>query len=196
MRAPRARPKPTPERVYRETLTTADPRALLAVRLGGQCGLRRGEIARIHSSHVEDDLSGYSLRVTGKGGHERIVPLPDDLAEEIIEAQGYTFPSPRGGHLPPRRDRSRLAFVLAHALDLPDMLPMLRGIFPKGVRFMAIDTTGSACRASGAATVAYAGTHDLRAVQELLGHSRPETTAGYVAVPDSAIRTAMLSAAA
>ena len=30
--------------------------------------------------------------------------------------------------------------TLTHALDLPDMFPMLRGIFPKGVRFMTIDT--------------------------------------------------------
>lgn len=46
-----------------------------------------------------------------------------------------------------------------------------------------------------AATVAYRGTRDLRAVQELLGHSRPETTAGYVAIEDEAIRAAMLEAA-
>ena len=47
-----------------------------------------------------------------------------------------------------------------------------------------------------AATAAYAGTRDLRAVQELLGHSRPETTAGYVLVPGGAVRAAMMAAAA
>ena len=46
-------------------------------------------------------------------------------------------------HLPPGGNRARLALVLTHLLDLPDMLPMLSGIFPKGVRFMTIDTTGS-----------------------------------------------------
>jgi integrase/recombinase XerD len=47
-----------------------------------------------------------------------------------------------------------------------------------------------------AATTAYAGTHDLRAVQEMLGHSKPETTAQYTAIPDSSIRAAVAAAAA
>ncbi len=36
----------------------------------------------------------------------------------------------------------------------------------------------------------------LCAVQELLGHLRPETTAGYVRTPDEAIRAAVEAAAA
>ena len=41
------------------------------------------------------------------------------------------------------------------------------------------------------ATTAYGVERDLRAVQELLGHSKPETTARYVAVPEGALRTAV-----
>lgn len=45
------------------------------------------------------------------------------------------------------------------------------------------------------ATVSYAGTRDLLAVQELLGHSRPETTRGYVQLPQDALRAAVAAAA-
>ena len=43
------------------------------------------------------------------------------------------------------------------------------------------------------ATQAYNGTHDLRAVQQLLGHSRPETTARYTLTDDDALTAAVLA---
>lgn len=44
------------------------------------------------------------------------------------------------------------------------------------------------------ATRAYAGTRDLLAVSELLGHSRPETTQRYVLLPDDALVAAVEAA--
>ena len=41
------------------------------------------------------------------------------------------------------------------------------------------------------ATAAYAVERDLRAVQDLLGHAKPETTAIYAAVPEGALRSAV-----
>jgi integrase/recombinase XerC len=41
------------------------------------------------------------------------------------------------------------------------------------------------------ATAAYGVERDLRAVQELLGHAKPETTARYAAVPDGALAAAV-----
>ena len=61
------------------------------LRLGAECGLRRGEIARVHSDDVMDDLLGRSLVVRGKGDKQRIVPLPDDLADEINSRYLTTF---------------------------------------------------------------------------------------------------------
>lgn len=45
------------------------------------------------------------------------------------------------------------------------------------------------------ATRAYAQQRDLLAVQTLLGHSKPETTARYTAAPDGALRAAVMGAA-
>lgn len=172
VRVPRGRPKPTPDVLYRAALSGADARTGLAIRLAGQCGLRRGELVRVRGVDVEDDLSGYSLRVVGKGGHVRMVPLPEDLAERLLcLGEEWAFPSPRGGHLTPQH----LAKIVTRALGGSVSTHSLR---------------------HRAASAAYAGTRDLRAVQELLGHSRPETTAGYVRVPDDAVRAAMKAAAA
>lgn len=172
VRIPRGRPKPTPEASYRLALASADPRAHLAIRLAAQCGLRRAEVARARRDDVVDDLLGRSLRVIGKGGHIRVVPLPTDLAA-VIDGMppGWLFPSRTGEHLTPHYIAK---LVTAH--------------LPAGV---GMHSLRHRC-----ATTAYAATHDLRAVQELLGHSRPETTAGYVATPDDAIRAAVDAAAA
>lgn len=172
VRVPRGRPRPTPELAYREALARADERVQLAIRLAGQCGLRRSEIARTHTDDVEHDLLGWTLRVAGKGGHVRMVPLPDDLGDQLAaRPSGWLFPSSHGGHL-----------TAAHLGKL------VAAVLPG-------DLTTHTLR-HRAATMAYASTHDLRAVQEFLGHSKPETTAIYTLVPDAAVRAAMNGAAA
>ncbi|HET6299160.1 MAG TPA: site-specific integrase, partial [Kribbella sp.] len=57
-------------------------------------------------------------------------------------------------------------------------------------RLLLGDWTGHSLR-HRFASAAYAVDRDLRAVQELLGHSKPETTARYVATPDGALRAAV-----
>lgn len=172
VRVPRGKPRPAPEAAYRAALRAPDDRARLALHLAGRCGLRRGEIARARVEDVQEDLTGHSLRVVGKGGHVRVVPLPADLTLMILErGSGWLFPSPRGGHLTPHH-----------------VAKIARVYLPVGV---PLHTLRHRC-----ASTAYAATRDLRAVQELLGHSRPETTAGYVQVPDDAVRAAMEAAAA
>lgn len=172
IRVPRAKPRPAPEAAYRAALDVADPRVRRAILLAAQCGLRRGEIARAHTEHVEADLMGYSLRVVGKGGHVRMVPLPEDLAEEILALEpGWVFPSQRGGHVTPHHLGKLVSRCLPGSLTTHTLRHR-------------------------AATVAYAATHDLRAVQEFLGHAKPETTAIYTQVPDEAVRAAMNGAAA
>lgn len=171
VRVPRGQPRPVPDEVYRHAVRMADERTRLAVRLAGECGLRRAEVARARAEDVEPDLIGWQLRVTGKGGHVRMVPLPDDLAREIMRHDpGWLFPSTHGGHLTPAHLGKTVSALLtkAHAMH--------------GLRHRA-------------GTKAYAGTRDIRAVQEFLGHAKPETTAIYTQIERSAIRAAMEAAA-
>lgn len=173
VKLPRRVPRPTPDRIYRDALATADDRARLMVELAGVCGLRRGEIAGLRRDHVQADLIGHSLVFPGKGGHERRVPLPDFLAAELLgRPPGWIFPSPaRSGPL-----------TAAHVGKIVSRL------LPDG---WTCHTLRHRC-----ATVAYQATRDLRAVQELLGHSKPETTALYTQVPQDAIRAAIAATAA
>lgn len=169
---PRPKPRPAPDDAVAWALMWADERAALAIRLAAHCGLRRTEIAQVKTVDVEADLLGHSLRVVGKGGHVRMVPLPDDLARAILRAPaGWLFPSPKGGHLTPHH----LGKIISRHL-------------PEGY------TTHNLRHSAG--TKAYQGTKDLRAVQEFLGHSKPETTAIYTQVSNEDVRAAMMAAAA
>jgi integrase/recombinase XerC len=173
VKVPRAVPHPTPETDYRWALRVADKPIRLAVLLAGAYGLRRGEVARTRREDVVQDVTGgWSLIVQGKGGHERAVPLLDETARLILaRPEGWLFPSPRrpGQHLTPAHLGKLVAAELPHGYTMHSLRHRC-------------------------GTVAYQATGDLRAVQELLGHAKPETTAIYTAVPGSAIRAAVVAA--
>lgn len=164
-------PNPAPEAVIKRGLLTADQRDRLMLELAAHLGLRRGEISRVHTDDVIEDLVGWSLRVHGKGGKIRVVPLPDALADRLrSRPAGWVFPSPQGGHL----TEGHVGVLMARALPGDWTAHPLRHRF---------------------ATVAYSGTRDLLAVQ-LLGHANVETTRGYVQLPQDALRAAVAAAAA
>ncbi len=158
-------PRPVPDEDYRFALQVADERDRLMVRLAGGLGLRRGEVARVHTDDVFQDLVGWSLVVHGKGDKLRTLPIPADLAREIRRRpSGYVFPGQMEGHLSPAYVGKRVRRLL----PAPYSMHKLRHRF------------GSA---------AYAISGDLAAVQDLLGHSSPVTTRRYVLVPDAAKRS-------
>lgn len=162
-------------------LEAADLRETLMLRLAGEVGLRRAEVARVHTRDLVDGLSGAQLIVHGKGNKKRTVPLSQGLGDLIrLGAEGHTpgasptgwlFPDGFGGHLSPT-----YVGILVSRL-LPDGLTM------HTLRHRA-------------ATRAYRGTRNIRAVQQLLGHSSLATTARYTQVDDDEVRAAMMAAAA
>ena len=165
VKKPHAHPRPCPDKYITAAMEKATAAEKLMIRFGAECGLRRGEIARVHSDDVVADSAGHSLIVRGKGDKQRIVPLPDDLAGIIMDARGYLFPGRFGGHV----EESYIGDHISRLLPDGYAAHTLRHRF---------------------ATTAYAATHDLFVVAELLGHESVETTEHYVAMPDGRLREA------
>lgn len=167
VRVPAGRPRPAPDEALRVALGLAPERERLMLMLAAYGGLRCAEIARVHTR----DITGGSLRVTGKGGKVRDVPLHPLLAA-VLETvvPGWVFPGQANGHLSPQR--------------VSDLLSSLLGP----------GWTGHTLR-HRFASLAYAVNTDIRAVQDLLGHSKPETTARYTAVPDGNLLAAVMGVA-
>lgn len=155
---PRAVPKPTTSAVLQAALAKCRRRADVAmILLATLAGLRRAEIAQLHTHDIRDG----ALRVIGKGGHERMVPLHPDLADILDGFEtGFLFPSDKNptGHMLPSSIGQRLGDILGPGWSGHS----LRHRF---------------------ATTAFEGTLDILAVQQLLGHQNVNTTMGYTMVP-------------
>ncbi|WGX98072.1 tyrosine-type recombinase/integrase [Nocardioides sp. L-11A] len=188
VRVPRGLPRPANDATVREALAGADERIRLMLLLGAHAGLRVSEIAGL----VWSNVTTTRLIVTGKGGHTRLVPIAagSTLSTALAAARRrqergeharwsesdasydvgtWVFPSSQGGHL-----------------TGPHVGKLMRGALPG-------DVTAHQLR-HRFATRAYGATRDLRAVQELLGHAMPETTARYAAVADGALLAAVVGA--
>lgn len=164
-------PRPVTDEAYRYALARADERVRLMIRLAAEVGLRRAEVATVHSRNLVQDLDGWSLRVLGKGGRERVMPLPAALASNLRSLPvGWAFPGDDHGHLSPRW----VGTLVARALPVGWTMHKLRHRF---------------------ATRAYAVDRDVFTVQDLLGHASPATTRAYVAIPNDALRRTVEAAA-
>jgi integrase len=168
--APRPHPKPCPDVYIERALEKASDTERLMLLLASECGLRRGEIAQVHSDDVLQDHEGnYSLIVHGKGDKQRIVPLPESLGERVANTYGWLFPGRYTGHV-------EVGYISRH---LTRLLPEGYSAHKLRHRF---------------ATVSYEATSDMLAVSKALGHENIETTMHYVALPDKALRPLVESA--
>ncbi|MCX7521961.1 tyrosine-type recombinase/integrase [Microbacterium sp. STN6] len=155
---PRPLPHPTPEDVVLEAFAQASLAVRAMILLAATEGLRRSEIAALHPRNRRSN----TIRFFGKGSRERAVPLDELTRTTLVQLeheQGtdtFYFPGRFGGHL-----HSSTVYKWVTELTRGWTLHSLR---------------------HRAATMGYAGTKDLRATQEVLGHSSPATTQIYTAV--------------
>ena len=133
------------------------------------CGLRISEALSLTGRDVP---LGETLRITGKGGKERIVPVIPAARQAMeaylaacpfeIESETRLYRGVRGGPLNPRQIQKVMEQARAQ-LGLP------------------ATATPHAMRHSFATHLLNAG-GDIRAIQELLGHASLSTTQAYTAV--------------
>lgn len=168
----RQEPHPIPEGISGvlkmvATTTRRDRRALVA--LCGLVGLRVSEACQVAPEHI--DAAQRTLTVRGKGDKTRVVPLSAAAWEAIEPA--YVKASQFGGTLVgvgQRQARDLVTRIAAKA-------ELSRAVSSHDLR-------------ATFATAAYNKSLDLRAVQELLGHSSVETTRVYTGVTQESMRAA------
>lgn len=181
VKRPRAVPRPAPDEVVARALERAELAPArrrytrsrgggddaLMVMLARYAGLRRGEIARLHSRWIVGD----TLRVLGKGGRVRLVPLHPTLAAALGPFRegydDYVFPGKVDGHVSPGWVGKLLARHLGEWSG-----HTVRHRFGTSVRNVA----------------------GLLEAAELLGHEKLDTTRIYTEVAGEDLRAAVIAA--
>jgi len=137
-----------------------------AMSFASQLGLRCSEIANADRKHVV----GRRLRVLGKGGKVRMVPVSDAAWEELIApiASGPLL----GGDVDPAKLTEGQRRVW-RKLGLPEGLTLHSGRHWFATRLLENGV-------------------DIRVVQVLLGHASIRTTEGYTQVTDDRVAAAVL----
>lgn len=145
-------------------------RDALVVELLYATGMRRAELASLNDPDISPALG--NLRVTGKRGKQRILPLAPGLLERIAQ-----YRQARDLLFPDRRDPSRplLLGIRGRRLNLPALA---------GIVKVELAATHAARKSPHTlrhtfATAMLDGGADLRTLKELLGHSSLSTTQIY-----------------
>jgi integrase/recombinase XerC len=152
-------PRVASDDVARLVLTDAKQPYQLWAQLAAYAGLRCIEIHRLHREHISE----RHIRVHGKGNKYRLIPT-----HPLIWAAVEQLPPGAVVEAPDEKAVSnRFRRYCEEHYGITFSLHRLRGWFATGIMSRQ---------------------HDLRVVQELLGHSNPATTARYTAVSDLQMR--------
>lgn len=173
-RCPRRQPRPvTDDQFLRVLSTPMRRRTRMMVLLASFQGLRAHEIAKIKGEDI--DHTARQLRVLGKGGTDKVLPLHPIVAEYAADfpARGYWFeaqPVGRVGHVHSRSVSSIVGGVLRRA---------------------GVPTGGPHRLRHTYATRLVQNGENLRVIQELLRHASLQTTQIYTGVTFEQQRVAL-----
>lgn len=153
-----------------------DTRARLVVTLMVQLGLRACEVARLR---VEDvNRRAGTVRVVGKGGHERILPLVDQAADALA-AYLAEWPATRGPLIRSYNEPGKALCATYVAKAVADWM-----------HTAGIAETGHSLRHTAASDVLKRGV-DVKTVSAMLGHANVATTSRYLPLLVTPLREAM-----
>lgn len=169
IRIPRTVPHIAPDSAIAAAIQQAPLRERAILQLARLACLRLNEVTTLHT----DDRRGEWLYVTGKGNKQRRIYVHPDLAASLNELErtqgrGHYFPGGTQGHL--------------HRETVYKLIVRSCGHNPHSLRHAG-------------ATAAYNATRDLRAVQEMLGHSSMAVTQRYLHIDDAGLKAAALGTA-
>ncbi len=164
---PKARlPRVASDAQLHRCLRELDRPVLRAVILAGGAGMRAGEIAKADRDHFDADR----VLILGKGDKGRVVPLLDDVWDEVRNC-------PAGPLITNHGDRVSSAWVTQvcakafHRIGEPRLtIHWFRGAFATRLRRMGVDTA---------------------AIARLLGHESVATTQQYLQFEDADLAAAM-----
>jgi site-specific recombinase XerD len=158
----RALPRPASSKELARALKNSTPRQRCWILLAAYQGLRCQEICGLRREDVLE-AEGLLRVVHGKGGHERLLPLHPAVYEALrslpMPRQGWVFTAPMGGKYNPQ-------YISVN--------------FNRALRDLGVEATAHQLRHWFGSNL-YAQTHDLRVVQEMMGHASPTTTSIYTA---------------
>lgn len=172
-----------------------EPRFLMCLRVMYYCGLRIGEAVNLRVRDVDGKAEPPRLRVrNGKGGKDRLVPLPGAVLAELRKwwlthrNSRLLFPCPGNG------PRGAVVKSMRETL-VPMSVTSVQGAFRLAQRASGVhpEATPHTLRHSYATHLLEEGV-SLRQIQEYLGHESMDTTAIYLhltAVSESRTQAAL-----
>ena len=162
---------PEATRFIRAARAATGPAAIRDAALLGmlaELGLRVGEALRLDHADLRHNLGHRTVRVTGKGGKHRELPIPAPLARDL------------DAYLADRAATEGPLFVTTTGkrVDQPAVFRMVRRV-AKAAGLSAAEQLSPHSLRHTVATAALDAGAALRDVQDMLGHADPRTTRRY-----------------
>lgn len=171
-RRPRSVPRALPPEKVARMLDCPDPRLRAMMVVMVELGLRSCEVSRLQIGDY--DQTGQTIRVTGKGGHERELPVTTTTRRAIA---AYFSAEPPCGAGPLFRNRREPSAGLSSKTV---SIFVNEWIATTGIKGAPYDGISAHALRHTAASDVLDRCPDLRVVSQMLGHANLSTTAIYL----------------